>query len=266
MRPGPFPPGLVAARVTALVASRVAGISMSGALAGQRVSSSAVPSAGWPASATYAEPANRYDHNIMGRIRGWGRLEVDLSPCSTCSANGVGIDHAQSRVFEDFAPRLWDITGDGLPEIVTFESDLSKGAWLPVWEVKEGRLRRLATTAYLGTRHLWLAPIGAADFDRDGAIEIAYVEKPHLARVLRLVRLEGDQLIKVASLAGVTNHAIGQEQVESRVRRCRGVPEIVALSADGQHVLAITWDNEGLKAREIGRATSRQLPAGLKPC
>lgn len=222
----------------------------------------------WPLGASYAEPTDRYDHNIMGRIQGWGRLEVDLAPCSTCNSGvvRVSLDQPQSRVFEDFAPRLWDINGDGLPEIVTVESDLSKGARLAVWEVKEGRLRRLATTAYLGTRHRWLAPIGAADFDRDGAIEIAYVEKPHLARVLRLVRLEGDQLIKVASLAGVTNHAIGQEQVESRVRRCRGVPEIVALSADGQHVLAITWDNEGLKARQIGRATSRQLPAGLKPC
>ncbi|OYU18112.1 MAG: hypothetical protein CFE34_12195 [Rhodobacteraceae bacterium PARR1] len=222
----------------------------------------------WPIGASYAEPTDRYDHNIMGRIQGWGRLEVDLAPCSTCRSGAVrvSLDQPQSRVFEDFAPRLWDITGDGVPEIVTVESDLSKGARLTVWEVTEGSLRRLATTAYLGTRHRWLAPVGAADFDRDGAIEIAYVEKPHLARVLRLVRLDRDQLMEVAFLGGVTNHAIGQEKVESLVRSCRGVPEIVALSADGQQVLAITWDSAGLKARQIGRASNRQIPAGLASC
>ena len=242
------------------------GLALSAALAEPPTSGAIAAEGGWPERATYGAPTDRYDHNIMGRIRGWGRLEVALAPCSTCSATVVGIDQPQSRVFEDFAPRLWDITGDGRPEIVTVESDLTKGARLAVWEVKEGHLRRLATTAYLGTRHRWLAPIGVADFDRDGALDIAYVEKPHLTRILRLVRLEGDRLIEVASLAGVTNHAIGQEQVESLVRRCGGLPEIIALSGDGQQVLAITWDGRRLTARPIGRASQSRLPPALEPC
>ena len=226
----------------------------------------------WPVSAFYAEATNRYDHNIMGRIQGWSRLDVEVDPCSTCKSGAikVRINQPQSRVFEDFAPRLWDITGDGRPEIIAVESDLSKGARLAVWEVTAdtdgASLRRLASTAYLGTKHRWLAPIGAADFDGDGTIEIAYVEKPHLDRVLRLVRLEGDRLANVASLAGVTNHAIGQEQAESLVRICAGVPEIIALSSDGQHVLAITWGSQGLVDRQIGVATNRRLPAGLDQC
>ena len=144
------------------------------------------------------------------------------------------------------------------------------GSRLAVWEVTEdssgASLRRLVTTAFLGTKFRWLAPVGAADFDRDGTIEIAYVEKPHLDRVLRLVRLDGNRLANVASMAGVTNHAIGQEQVESLVRTCDGVPEIIALSADGQHVLTIVWDARGLTARRIGQATDRQLPEGLHEC
>jgi hypothetical protein len=208
----------------------------------------------------------------MGRIRGWSSLEVDVVPCSTCNSeiSRIRIDQPQSRVFEDFAPRLWDITGDGRPEIVVVESDLSRGSRLAVWEVTEdssgASLRRLATTAFLGTKFRWLAPVGAADFDRDGTIEIAYVEKPHLDRVLRLVRLDGNRLANVASMAGVTNHAIGQEQVESLVRTCDGVPEIIALSADGQHVIAIVWDAHGLTTRRIGEATDRQLPEGLHKC
>ncbi len=217
-------------------------------------------------SAAYAEPNDRYDHNIMGRIKGWGRLEVGIAPCSTCDAVRVRIDQPQSRVFEDFAPRLWDITGDGLAEVVTVESDLNRGARLAVWEVREGGLHRLATTDYLGTKHRWLAPVGAADFDRDGVIELAYVEKPHLSRMLRLVRLQGDRLIEVASLAGVTNHAIGQEQVESLVRLCGGLPEIIVLSAEGAQVLAITWDGDTLTARPIGQAVNRRLPEGLAGC
>ena len=247
------------------ISALIVGLTTCQALAEQTVK-------GWPIGASYAEPTDRYDHNIMGRIQGWGRLEVDLAPCSTCNSGvvRVSLDQPQSRVFEDFAPRLWDITGDGRPEIVTVESDLSKGARLAVWGVTEdaggASLRRLATTDYLGTKHRWLAPIGAADFDRDGTIEIAYVERPHVDRVLRLVRLEGNQLANVASLAGVTNHAIGQEQVESLVRTCGGVPEIIALSEDGQFVLAVTWDIQGLTARQIGQATNRRLPEGLYQC
>lgn len=225
-----------------------------------------------PVGASYAAPTNRYDHNIMGRVPAWSRLQVDVASCSTCGAAvaRITVGQPQSRVFEDFAPRLWDITGDGRPEVVAVESDVSTGSRLAVWQVIDDRngpvLRRLATTAFLGTKYRWLAPIGAADFDGDGAIEIAYVEKPHLDRVLRLVRLEGDRLANVAFLAGVTNHAIGQEQVESLVRTCSGVPEIIALSEDGQHVLAITWGLQGLSARQISTATNRLLPAGLDKC
>jgi hypothetical protein len=247
------------------ISAMIVGLTTSQALAEQTVKA-------WPTAASYAEPTDRYDHNIMGRIQGWGRLEVDIAPCSTCNSGmvRVSLDQPQSRVFEDFAPRLWDITGDGRPEIVTVESDLSKGARLAVWQVTEdaggASLRRLATTGYLGTKHRWLAPIGAADFDRDGTIEIAYVEKPHLDRVLRLVRLEGNRLADVAALAGVTNHAIGQEQVESLVRTCGGVREIIALSGDGQFVLAVTWGSQGLTARQIGHANNRRLPEGLHYC
>lgn len=250
----------------------ILGLTASQALAEQTVHSASAQDAAWPVRASFAAPTDRYDHNIMGRIAGWGLLEVDIAPCASCTSGTVRvrIEQPQSRVFEDFAPRLWDITGDGRPEIIAVESDLSRGSRLAVWEVVSGgsgaSVRRLAATAYLGSPHRWLAPIGIADFDRDGRVEIAYVERPHLDRVLRLVRLEGSRLVSVAALVGVTNHAIGQEQVESLVRTCTGVPEIIALTADGQHVLAITWRDAGLEARQIGRASDHRLPARLAPC
>ena len=258
-------------RIAALTALMVA-LTPGPTLGDQPVAATPADHAAWPVRAVYGEPTNRYPHNIMGRIRGWSRLQVDVAPCASCQSAGrqLRLEQPQSGVFEDFAPRLWDITGDGRPEIVLVESDQSKGARLVVWQVtgdsSNAALHRLATTAYLGTKFRWLAPVGAADFDGDGTIEIAYVEKPHLDRVLRLVQIDGNRLVSVAALAGVTNHAIGQEKLASLVRTCAGVPEIIALSGDGQHVLAITWEKPGLTARRIGQATEGQLPAGLDKC
>jgi hypothetical protein len=49
-------------------------------------------------------------------------------------------------------------------------------------------VRLLAATPHIGSANRWLAPIGAADLDGDGRVEIAYVDRPHLARTLRIWR------------------------------------------------------------------------------
>ena len=225
-----------------------------------------------PVRAVYAGPTDRYPHNIMGRIRGWSALEVDLSACQTCPGGNrrLRIELPASRVFEDFAPRLWDITGDGIPEVVTVESDLAEGSRLVVWEgFHDGNtlsLRRLAATPFIGTRFRWLAPIGVADFDGDGALELAYVEKPHRDRILRLVRLDLDRLVTIASLPGVTNHSIGQEGTAGLVRTCAGVTEIVLLSADGRNVVAVTLKDSGLQSRSLGAAAGPRLPNWAAKC
>ena len=68
-------------------------------------------------------------------------------------------------------------------------------------------LVRGAATDYIETRFRWLAPIGAAEFDGDWTVEFAYVEKPHLDKVLRVVRRDSRRLSLVASVQGVKNHA-----------------------------------------------------------
>lgn len=201
----------------------------------------------WPVRAEFAAPTDRYPHGILGRIPGWGGLVVDLQVCRDCddSIRQVRIDLPESRVFEDIAPRLWDITGDGRPEIVAVESDAERGARLTVWEAGMGDddsgpvVALRAATPFIGTRFRWLAPLGAADFTGDGVAEITYVEKPHLDRVLKLVALKGDRLVEIARLEGVTNHAIGEETIYGGIRLCGNGPEIIAFSADRLSVLAI---------------------------
>lgn len=123
----------------------------------------------------------------------------------------------------------------------------SGGAQTPLtlvaWEVMNvnGRMSfaRGAATEFLGTPFRWLAPIGAADFDGDGRLEFAYVEKPHLDKILHIVRRKGNSFDEILRIPGVTNHAIGQEKVESRIDFCPDGPLIIAMDASGQTMLSI---------------------------
>ena len=217
-------------------------------------------SAPQPIRAWFANPTDRYPHNIMGSLSANTDLLVELARCTGCGEvyEVLAIRLPESLVFEDFAPRLADMNGDGRNEIVVVESDQERGSRLAVWDVimvgDEPGLVRGATTDYIGTRFRWLAPIGAADFDGDGTVEFAYVEKPHLDKVLRVVRRDGRRLRLFASVQGVTNHAIGQEEVQSRIETCPDGPTIFALDGSGEGTLSIRWDGATADVRELGKA------------
>ncbi len=216
-----------------------------------------------PIRAEYANPTDRYPHNIMGSLSAHTDLIVRVDRCSGCGQDlqTVAIRLPKHLVFEDFAPRLADLNGDGRNEIVVVESDQGKGSRLAVWDVilesGEPKLVRGATTDFIGTRFRWLAPIGAADFDGDGGTEFAYVEKPHLDKILRVVRRDGGHLRRLASVSGVTNHAIGQEEVQSRIEICPDGPTIVALNESGQGILSIQMNSGAVEVIERGRAAVR---------
>lgn len=218
-----------------------------------------------PITAIFEAPTDRYPHNIMGSLRAHNDLAVTLPQCAVCTGgpSRLAIRLPDDLVFEDFEPRLVDLDRDGVNEIVVVESDQRKGSRLAVWEVMlvdgKPKLVRGATTDFIGTRFRWLAPIGAEDFDGDGRVEIAYVEKPHLDKILRIVRREGSQLRLVASLAGVTNHAIGQEEVQSRIETCNGRPTIIALDATGIRRLAIRFDGTTVGASELGETSTPHI-------
>lgn len=221
-------------------------------------------------SASYGEPTDRYPHGILGRIAGWGTLDVVVSSCASCAHERVRLRLPENRVFEDIQPRLWDVTGDSKPEVVVVESDQDKGARLVALAavVRDGRtsIEEIAATDFLGRRFRWLAPIAAADFDGDGRIEIAYVETPHRDKVLRLVRFIDGTLIEVASVSGVTAHRIGQEQIEGKLRLCAGVPELVLLTADYTRVIGLKFSGDSFNQRDLGPARNARLPRNVASC
>lgn len=209
----------------------------------------------WPVSLRLDLPSDAYRHDIMGGVPPWRRMQVRTLACATCR-QGLQ-DHEvvlpPDLVFEDPAPRLWDVTGDGLPEIVVVETSLRRGARLAIWTIRADRgLVRLAATPFIGRPQRWLAPVAAGDLDGDGRIELAYVDRPHLRRQLVILRLTGPSLTEVARLDGLTAHRIGDTQITAALRTCGAAgAEILLPDATWQSLMAVRLGPAGATATEL---------------
>jgi hypothetical protein len=203
--------------------------------------------------AELAEPTDRYAHAVLGDTLEWGALTLvlDGDPETTLT-----LRLPETRVFEDIATRLADVTGDGLPEVIVVEADLALGASLAVY----GPAGKLAATPFIGQPNRWLAPAGIADFDGDGHVEIAYVDRPHILGELVVVRMEGSRLAETARLAGLTNHRIGDDFISGGVRDCGQGPELILASSDWTRVMGVM----GGQARDLGPLPAEGL--AIPPC
>ncbi len=196
------------------------------------------------------QPTGRYDHGVLGDGLEWGALAITYKDCARCRGfdfRQVTVTLPETRVFEDVEARVVDVDGDGLHEVLVVETDLDRGASLAVY----GPEGRIAATAFIGLRHRWLAPAGVGDFDGDGRPEIAYVDRPHLARELVFVRRDGDRLVEITRAPGFSNHRIGETAIASAVRDC-GTAEVLLPDLDRQRVLAVRLDGTRVIARDAG--------------
>lgn len=214
-------------------------------------------------SARYDGPTTRYPHGVLGDDIEYDTLVVRLSDGREMSARW-----ARDIVFEDLAPRVVDVDGDGAPEVVVVESHEAQGARLAVWGLVDGSLAAKAATPFIGTRFRWLAPAAVADLDGDGLVELAYVDRPHLAKVLRVWRYEALNtgqvgLTEVATLDGVTNHRIGWDYIAGGLRDCGQGPEIVLADAGWASIVAVTFDGTSLSRRWLSDYTAESLESAL---
>ena len=208
-------------------------------------------------SAAFIDPTPRYAHGILGDAIEWGSLQMDVA-----GRGRVSLNLPQDHVFEDVAPRLWDVTGDGQPEVVVIETDMANGAALAVY----GAEGKIAETPHIGRSNRWLAPIGAADLDGDGKIEIAYIDRPHLAKVLRVWRFDQGALTHVADVRGYTNHKIGESDIAGGIRHCNGAPEMIVATADWTRLAAVRFAAQGFRVRDIGPHRGRASFAAALTC
>jgi hypothetical protein len=202
-------------------------------------------------AARYINLSTEYGHNALPDSE-YSGLEVN-------TARGSYRVRLEGQVFEDTSPRLADLDGDGSPEVVTVVSIFEQGAQIMVWGLRDGALTPLVWNPPIGTRHRWLAIAGIADLDGDGRMEIAYVDRPHLARVLRVLRIwradDAWRVEPVASAEGHTNHRFGAPDILGGVFDCGQGLEILTADRGWARALASRLVNGRLQTRDLGPYT-----------
>ena len=202
----------------------------------------------------FTEPTDRYGHGVLGDAIEWGGLGYIRQGSAAHGPYEMDdLSLPKTHVFEDLTPRLADLDGDAIPEIIVVETDADRGAALAIYSIATGRIEKLTETPHIGTSHRWLAPLGAADLDGDGAMELAYIDRPHLAKTLRIWRFSNNLLTQVAAMKGVTNHRIGEDFISGGIRDCGDGPEIITADSRWRQVVATRFVNGELQPKVIGR-------------
>lgn len=156
-----------------------------------------------------AEPTTRYGHGVLGDAIEAASLVMEFR------AGGRAMVRLPSdSVFEDLIPRLADLDRDGKDEIVLVKSYLDRGASLAIVKQRYEKHTIVFETPPIGQANRWLNPAGIADFDGDGAIDIAFVRMPHVLGMLELWSWRDGRLHKMLELDDVTNHVIGSRALE----------------------------------------------------
>ncbi|MGI9391009.1 MAG: hypothetical protein ACR2O1_13195 [Boseongicola sp.] len=224
----------------------------------------------WVMRACYDEPRKQgfYGHDILGGTAEWTRLEISLGPKGRAAEwsgekRVLAVRQPDDHIFEDVAPRIVQLDGSGPPEVISVDTAFDLGARLTVLNLETGRL---AATPYIGRQNRWLAPVGAADLDGDGRFEIAYIDRPHLAKWLLIWRYDRGTLRFVAQHEDVTNHRIGERDIAGGIRDCGDGPEMIVADAAWQNVLAVRFDGTSFGQRILGVHDGRSSFADAMAC
>lgn len=208
------------------------------------------------ADARYDDPTTRYAHGVLGDAVEWGALVL-----TTIEGRRLKFVLPEERVFEDLEPRLADLDGDGAPEVITVEAHQNFGARLAIY----GPQGLITANDWIGRRNRWLAPIGAADFDGDGTTDIAYVDRPHLAKTIRVFAYDG-ALSEVGQIAGYSNHRIGEDFISGGVRDCGQGPEMIVARGNWSGVVALRFTGSGFAETPLGTDVSQPAFAQALAC
>lgn len=190
------------------------------------------------AEAWLVEPTTRYAHAVLG---------------DAVEAGGVRVRSREGRVytyrlpedsvFEDLYARVIDIDGDGRDEVLVVRSRQASGSSLMALGLRNGALVPVAESAPIGTRHRWLNPVGVADVNANGKLELLAVHTPHIGGVLVVYRLEDNRLVETHRMPGFSNHVIGSRALGLSAFidvDGDGYPEVILPSADRRELRAIS--------------------------
>lgn len=222
------------------------------AAAAQRIPDSQVVAGRHDVAWTWlASPTRRYPHTALGNSVHAGSVQAVVRLAGG-PWKSVSYTLPLHRVFEDRVPRLHDLDGDGRDELLLIEADAFKGAALVVLGVRASangtpELTELARGPHAGSSFRWLNPVGVADFDGDGQLDVASVTTPHIGGVLTLHNVRPPHLLPFATHMDVSNHRMGAlEQRLAVVVAAEGQrPAIVVPDMSLQALQALRWQASG---------------------
>lgn len=198
-------------------------------------------------SAWYDDATDRYAHGVLGDA---------IEPSSLVLNDGMGCTLSvvldPVHVFEDLMPRLADIDKSPGVEVITVRSHQDYGAQIAVYQLAGDAIQLLATTPYIGTANRWLAPVGIADFNNDGDMDIAFVDRPHLAKVLRVWSYRDGELHQIAEKSGLTNHRIGEDFISGGVKICGETASMITADKNWSQVIETKLEDDQLVSVEKG--------------
>jgi hypothetical protein len=198
--------------------------------------------------AWYAEPTDRHPQSVLGDdgIAAGALIAEDLY------GREYVVRLGPDEVFEDLTPRIVDINGDGVNEVITIRSSLRSGASVAVYYISAGQLIERAATEPIGRPGGWLNIAGIADFTGDRGLDIAIVRAPHDGGRLEILAWSRNQLRVVDTADGFSNHVFGSnDQGLSAVASVDGdrIPDLILPSAGRDAIRMVTA--AGGKIRDI---------------
>ena len=160
------------------------------------------------AEAWYSEPTKRYRHGVLGDATEAAALVIK-------TPGGAKLTYRlpSTEVFEDITPRLVDLDRDGKTEVVTILSSSREGASIAVFGLVGNALIKKAQGPFIGRSNRWLNIAGIARFTGLRNLEIATVEMPHLAGLLKFYRYRNGKLDVSRYTPGFSNHQIGSGEL-----------------------------------------------------
>ncbi len=207
--------------------------------------------------AWYSEPTTRYAHAVLGDGVEAGALKVKNARGETYTFR-----LPSTEVFEDIAPRLADLDGNGTTEIISILSSQRGGASIAVFSLNGNAFNKIAQTPFIGQSNRWLNIAEINHFTGSRRPEIAAVITPHLAGILQFYRFTNGTLSRVAQANGnYSNHFIGSNELRLSTTadvNGNGIPDLILPSLARNELLFVGREENQMV--ELGRIP---LPARI---
>jgi len=188
-----------------------------------------------------AEPTERYRHGVLGDYVEAAAVRVRTRAGTVLSYRLTG-----NSVFEDLYPRVHDLDNDGLDEVLLIHSRQHAGSSIMALGIRNGALTPLAETEPVGAPNRWVNPVGVADVDGDGRLELLVVLTPHIGGTLVAYRLDPAGFRITHRIGGVSNHAIGSRAMRLGAFldvNADGIQEVIVPSSDRMTLRAISFSS-----------------------